>query len=414
MKKRMLVVVLLTVILLSGCRNLTKPVIKGEIEFSSLPQDNFGEIKDQIGPLELQVKMLREDNNSAYFAVNLPYNADIESIVLSGSGSIIIDLKPKPGMERTDPFHNLAPAYYKVLAVEKKYKEYFEPDNVLFSIQSKTLKPAIDYMTALSYAWDHMETDFTSTMDCMALFEDQYGYKLAYIFFFGDSENINRAGNELIQGVVAVDSQNGQLIEYRIYNRNSLSGVYRHGETAKIEGWKDEATLIVSGIDGEDFYLMDMDKNKTEISMEKANKYIEQYNQKTSSMTGYQFVQTSDTNEIGFVYTKNAYIEHRSSGKRITVDMPKNVYVVAHKWDKEGKYLYLATEMAEPSYGNDWTYYTLWSFSITDGTLKLIGGLPSKEFYLSTDGARLAYNGPESDLFIMNVRKLLIEDPILK
>jgi len=157
-----------------------------------------------------------------------------------------------------------------------------------------------------------------------------------------------------------------------------------------------------------------MDRSKTKVSKEQAEKYIEEYERTTTPPAYLRFVQVTDINDIGFEYTKDAYLEYTTSKERIAINLPQNVNVVNENWDKTNNVLYIATEMAEPSYGNDWTYYTLWRFGIKDKTLSKIGGIPSRDFYLSPDGAKAAYNGPEGDLFIINIGKLLTEDPILK
>ncbi|MGI6703351.1 MAG: hypothetical protein ACOX42_04875 [Clostridia bacterium] len=414
MKTKMLAAVLLIVISLVGCSSSSSTTVKEGIVFSMLAEEDFPELMGQSGPLDLQVRILREDDTSAYFAVNLPYNTDIGGIDLLKNGRAVINLVMRPDMERSDPFLSLSPAYYRFISVNKDFKDSLSPENVQFSLGTETLSPVIGYAYALSSAQDHMEADFYSTMDCLALMESGDGLKLAYIFFFGDGENINRAGNELIQGAVAVDSQNGQLIEYRIYNRKYLTGVYRHEEAARVEGWKDGNTLIVSQTETGDFYLLNMDRTKTGVSQEQAVGYIEQYNRTTNPPAGYRLVYEDETNDLGLLYTKKAYIEQGGSQKPNIIDLPPNVNLVSHSWDRANMLLYFTTEKAEPSYGNDWTYYTLWCYDLKDYSLKQIGGLPSKDIYLSADGTRLAYNGLEGDVFIMNLSNLIIEDPVLK
>jgi len=409
----MLVVVMLVALFMAGCSSLSSSAVKEDIDYSILKEEDFPELMGQSGPLDLQVRILREDDKSAYFAVNLPYNADIGGIYLLKNGRAVIDLVMKPDMVRSDPFLSLSPSYYSVLSVGKDFKDSLSTENVQFRLGTEILSPVIGYNHALSYAQDHMETDFFSTFDCLALFDGGDGLKIAYIFFFGDGENINRAGNELIQGAVAVDSQNGQLIEYRIYNRKYLAGVHRHGEAARVEGWKDENALIVYTTDTGDFYLMDMEKSKTKVSEEQASGYIEKYNAAIDPPPGYRLVCENLVNDLGFSYTKNAYIEKNRSQKS-TIGLPPNVNVVNHAWDRVNRLLYFTTEKAEPSYGNDWTFYTLWCFDLQDNTLRQLGGLPSKDFYLSTDGMRLAYNGLEEDVFLMNITNLLTDDLILK
>jgi len=414
LNRKMVAVFLMAVAVLSGCNMGKTSIVQGDISFTFMQEGEFPELDYQTDPTDLQVRMLREDSSSVVFAVSLPYNADIKNIALLKDNSALIELMPKPETERSDPFLSLSPAYYRVVSVNKKYKGSFQADSVKFGLGTEILNQPIGYASALSYAQDHMETDFLSTMDCLALIEVEGGLKLAYIFFFGDGENINRAGNELIQGAVAVDSQNGQLIEYRIYNRQYLPGVHRHAEALRIEGWRDSNTLIGSELEGGEYYLTGMDRSKTKVSKEQAEKYIEEYERTTTPPAYLRFVQVTDINDIGFEYTKDAYLEYTTSKERIAINLPQNVNVVNENWDKTNNVLYIATEMAEPSYGNDWTYYTLWRFGIKDKTLSKIGGIPSRDFYLSPDGAKAAYNGPEGDLFIINIGKLLTEDPILK
>lgn len=414
MKKRGILALMLIGLFLTGCKQAEPSIVQQGIDFTLLPGSDFPDLEGDTDISGLQVRIIREDSNRAYFAVGLPYNAQIENINLLKDNRALINLMLKPELERSDPFLSLSPVYYQVVSVDKKYKKCFEKEKVAFSLGTEILKPLIEYTSALKHARDHMEADFLSTMDCLALMKVDGVLRLAYIFFFGDGENINRAGDELVQGAAAVDSQNGQLLEYRIFKRKQLPGVHRHGDAINIKGWKDANTLVVSAVDGGEFYLMDMGKTKKNISKDQAEDYIGQYIRTMAPPTGWEFVIRTETNDLGFVYTADAYLEYSGPRGRIDIEVDPNVNVVTHGWDKSNKALYFTTEMAEPSYGNDWTYYTLWRFDIENRALIKMGGIPSEEVFLSPDGLKAAYNGPDGGLFIMNTGKLLNKEPILK
>lgn len=224
MKKRGILALMLIGLFLTGCKQAEPSIVQQGIDFTLLPGSDFPDLEGDTDISGLQVRIIREDSNRAYFAVGLPYNAQIENINLLKDNRALINLMLKPELERSDPFLSLSPVYYQVVSVDKKYKKCFEKEKVAFSLGTEILKPLIEYTSALKHARDHMEADFLSTMDCLALMKVDGVLRLAYIFFFGDGENINRAGDELVQGAAAVDSQNGQLLEYRIFKKETTSG----------------------------------------------------------------------------------------------------------------------------------------------------------------------------------------------
>jgi hypothetical protein len=414
-KTRTLFVVLMLIILVfSGCSRTTVPAVAGEVKFERLNGAESKKFQVDLEPLKLGAEILDEDKNSIYVAVNIPFNSDIQSIEKKKSGEMVINLKMKPEMENQDPFLTLAPSDVCIFKISKGYKEDFEKDRIVFAVKSKALDRVVDYQSALSQAWDYMETDFTSTLNCLALYRKDGEISLSYIFFFGDTENINRAGNELISGVVALDAVNGQLLEYRIFSRKNLPGTYRFAERYKVEGWKDSLTMVVLGSDEQEYFLLDMLGSPEPIKNDEAAALINSYDRSVNSLPGYSFSQENSENDLGFIYTKEAYVIKTGSSSRMPVDIPQNTNIVSKKWDRKGRNLYFTTEMAEPSYGNFWTYYTLWRFSLRDGGLMEVGKLPTGEFYLSPDGSKLSYNGLEGDLFILDIKKIDAEDSILK
>jgi predicted component of type VI protein secretion system len=106
LKTKMLAAVLLIVISLVGCSSSSSTTVKEGIVFSMLAEEDFPELMGQSGPLDLQVRILREDDTSAYFAVNLPYNTDIGGIDLLKNGRAVINLVMRPGCPQRVSFHS--------------------------------------------------------------------------------------------------------------------------------------------------------------------------------------------------------------------------------------------------------------------------------------------------------------------
>jgi|GEM_PF-2522437 len=414
MRKKILPVLLLAVaLMLLGCSRDTMKVSTGELDFEFI--DNASK-KSAAGmdPMVLDVKLLDEDKSSIYIGVNVPFNSYIKNIFMDEGGEITIDLDMKPQMENKDPFQSLAPSEVYIIKLDKAYRGAFQREGLTFTVQSNKMDRVIDYQSAQLQAWNHLDADFTSTLNCLALYNKDSELRLSYIFFFGDTENINRAGNELISGVIAVDALNGQMLEYRLFSRKNLPGTFRFAKGYTVEGWKDPLIIIGRGADGNSYFLIDMLGNPEPLKEDRALELIDSYTNSTASMDGYNLLQETSENDLGFMYTEEAFVMEKRTSRKIPIVLPENSYIVGAKWDRQGKNLYFTTEIAEPSYGNFWSYYTLWSLSLMDGSLKEITKLPAGDFYINTDGSKLAYNGLEGDLFILDLKNMDKADRILK
>lgn len=413
MKRKIFIgfVIVLIGILLIGCGKETYSNVSGGIQFEELTEEEARKYLENFNSQEIKTQIVHKGLKSVYAAVNIPFNADIRKISLE-DGNIIIDFNIKKDMAMQDPFNVISTFDRKVIVLNGKYKKYFVNEKVKFAVDGTPVEQTIDYYTALLLGQDYMETDFTTDMNGMELYNTGDQYRLAYIFSFLDSENMNRAGNETTTGVIAVDAETGEVLEYRIFSRNRFPGTYRFTSDLQAEGWKDDMTVVAT--DEEEYFLVDSEGGTTHLELTDAQGLIDTYNQTVIHTSGYIFTQECDENDDGFVYTTKARITRVKDGRSISISVPPNVYIAYHRWGASGDNLYFTTELAEPSYGDFWSCYTLWQFNVNNRTLKELGKLPSREFFLSPDETRISFNGPDGDIFMMNIDKLIRDDEILK
>jgi len=414
MKKILFIVfvIVLVGLMIMGCTKETFSDVSSGIQFDYLSEEKASKYLEDFNPRDVKAEIVHKGLNSIYAAVNIPFNADIDNIYVEDGEKIYIGLEIKEGMERQDPLMNLASSSRKVIVLNSKYKKYFDGDKVVFAIDGKPVKNPVDFYTALSMGREYMETDFTADMYALELYYTGDEYRLAYIFSFGDRENMNRAGNEAITGVVAVDAESAEVLEYRIFSRNRFVGTYRFTSGLEIKGWKDAVTIVAADDTG--YYLVDLEGNIIPLEESGAHDLVEAYDEMVSYASDYSFMQKCDENENGYICTTSAELTRIKDGRSIVIPIPQNIYITYHRWGDGGDNLYITTEPAEPSCGDSWSYYTLWRFNAAHRTLKELGKLPSREFFLSPDETRISFNGPDGDLFMMNIDKLIRDDEVLK
>ncbi len=415
MKKTVFICVILLAagaVILSGCSRITDRDVSGGIPFEELSEEESSRYLEDFDVREPKAQLVHKGLTGIKVAVNIPFNAVIEGIALDDNDIMTIDLHIDEELERQDIFTVVGSSVRKVIQLGSKYRKYFENDDVIFSVDGRPVEHTLDYFTALLMGQDFMDTDFTVDACSLALYPMSDEYRMTYIFSFADTENMNRTGNETITGAIAVDGENGDILEYRIFSRNRFPGTYRFASDLQAKGWKDDTTIVA--LDDQEYYLVGFEGNMEPLETSGAQDIIDAYSQETSQSSRYIFTQKCDKNDQGFIYTISAELTRLSDNRKVSVPVPQNTYIAYHEWGSRGNNLYFTTEPAELIYGNTWSYYTIWRYDTINGILKELGKLPSREFYLSPDESRLSFNGPDGDLYIMNIDKLIKENDIMK